>query len=126
MITILKKDKDGILSVDEKRIITLKLFTETYARNLGWFSKNGETLNYYKNAKEIHTFRTLNAWGINYVILEALSPESMINIRTEQSIYRIQAKRALEVGQYYHFNKPGKGIELQFFVPKESFLTETI
>ncbi|MFZ4705574.1 MAG: hypothetical protein ACOYMF_06145 [Bacteroidales bacterium] len=126
MSNFIHKDNDGEITVSEKGIITLHLYSENRQRHIGSLARNkAGYVSYYKQEKESDTFRKLNAWSINWIVLSSLENDlSTVNIKTEKCIYRIQKQMALTCGQFLYFKQTG--IEKKFYIGKQHFITESL
>ena len=123
-VKMIYTDDSGCLKVLGTGEVVLQLNSEKRTRRLGFLAKNENgVLSYYKHEKEKDVFRKTNAWSINYNILQYLPyPNSMINIKSEQGIYRINKQKALDVGDFMFFKS--SGIEKKIYVQKIFFDTE--
>ena len=114
----------GCLKVLGTGEVVLQLNSEKRTRRLGFLAKNeNAVLSYYKHEKEKDVFRKTNAWSLNYNVLQYLPYDnSMINIKSEEYIYRITKEKALQVGEFMFFKS--SGIEKKIYVQKIFFDTE--
>lgn len=125
-IRMIYSDVSGSLFVKQTGEVILKLNSEKRTRNLGFIKENERgVLSYYKHENEKDVFRKLNAWSINYNVLQYLPyGNSMINFKTELQIYRITKDKALKMGSFMFFKN--SGIEKKIYVPKLFFDVEPI
>ena len=116
----------GCLKVLGTGEVVLQLNSEKRTRRLGFLAKNENgILSYYKHEKEKDVFRKTNAWSLNYNVLQYLpNNNSMINIKSEQGIYRISKQKALEIGEFMFFKS--SGIEKKIYVQKIFFDVEKV
>ena len=96
-VKMIHTDDSGCLKVLGTGEVVLQLNSEKRTRRLGFLAKNENgILSYYKHEKEKDVFRKTNAWSINYNVLQYLPYDnSMINIKSEECIYRITKEKAL-------------------------------
>ena len=120
-VKMIYTDDSGCLKVLGTGEVVLQLNSEKRTRRLGFLAKNENgILSYYKHEKEKDVFRKTNAWSINYNVLQYLpNNNSMINIKSEQGIYRINKQKALDVGDFMFFKS--SGIEKKIYVQKFFF-----
>ena len=106
--------------------VVLQLNSENRTRRLGFLANNESgVLSYYKHEKEKDVFRKTNAWSLNYNVLQYLpNNNSMINIKSEQGIYRVSKQKALEIGEFMFFKS--SGIEKKIYVRKIFFDVEKV
>ena len=125
-IKMIYTDDSGCLKVLGTGEVVLQLNSEKRTRRLGFLAKNENgVLSYYKHEKEKDVFRKTNAWSINYNVLQYLPDNnSMINIKSEQGIYRISKHKALEIGEFMFFKS--SGIEKKIYVRKIFFDAEEL
>lgn len=125
-VKMIYTDDSGCLKVLGTGEVVLQLNSENRTRRLGFLAKNENgILSYYKHEKEKDVFRKTNAWSINYNVLQYLPyPNSMINIKSEQGIYRISKEKALQVGDFMFFKS--SGIEKKIYVRKIFFDVESV
>jgi hypothetical protein len=123
-IKMIYTDDSGSLKVLGTGEVVLQLNSEKRTRRLGFLAKNeNAVLSYYKHEKEKDVFRKTNAWSLNYNVLQYLPYDnSMINIKSEEYIYRITKEKALQVGEFMFFKS--SGIEKKIYVQKIFFDTE--
>jgi hypothetical protein len=123
-IKMIYTDDSGSLKVLGTGEVVLRLNSEKRTRRLGFLAKNeNAVLSYYKHEKEKDVFRKTNAWSLNYNVLQYLPYDnSMINIKSEEYIYRITKEKALQVGEFMFFKS--SGIEKKIYVQKIFFDTE--
>ena len=95
-VKMIYTDDSGSLKVLGTGEVVLRLNSEKRTRRLGFLANNENgVLSYYKHEKEKDVFRKTNAWSINYNVLQYLpNNNSMINIKSEQGIYRINKQKA--------------------------------
>ena len=124
-IKMIYTDDSGSLNVLGTGEVVLQLNSEKRTRRLGFLAKNENgILSYYKHEKEKDVFRKTNAWSLNYNVLQYLPyPNSMINIKSEQGIYRVSKEKALQVGDFMFFKS--SGIEKKIYVQKLFFDVES-
>ena len=77
------------------------------------------TVFYDKIVKEVNRFRKTDSWGLNWAVLEVLPSEAVIRLRSEKSVYMINAGDARARGDFLHFKT--QGFERQFFIPISVF-----
>ena len=125
-VKMIYTDDSGSLKVLGTGEVVLQLNSEKRTRRLGFLANNESgVLSYYKHEKEKDVFRKTNAWSINYNVLQYLPyPNSMINIKSEQGIYRISKEKALQVGDFMFFKS--SGIEKKIYVRKIFFDVESV
>jgi len=125
-VKMIYTDDSGCLKVLGTGEVVLQLNSESRTRRLGFLANNESgVLSYYKHEKEKDVFRKTNAWSINYNVLQYLPyPNSMINIKSEQGIYRISKEKALQVGDFMFFKS--SGIEKKIYVRKIFFDVESV
>jgi len=125
-VKMIYTDDSGCLKVLGTGEVVLQLNSEKRTRRLGFLAKNeNAVLSYYKHEKEKDVFRKTNAWSLNYNVLQYLPyPNSMINIKSEQGIYRISKEKALQVGDFMFFKS--SGIEKKIYVQKIFFDVEAL
>jgi len=125
-VKMIYTDDSGCLKVLGTGEVVLQLNSENRTRRLGFLANNESgVLSYYKHEKEKDVFRKTNAWSINYNVLQYLPyPNSMINIKSEQGIYRISKEKALQVGDFMFFKS--SGIEKKIYVRKIFFDVESV
>ena len=123
-IKMIYSDITGSLVVRNSGEVVLSLASENRVRKLGFVKENEKgVLSYYKFEKEADVFRKTSAWSINYNVLQYLpSDNSMINIKSEQGIYRISKEKALKMGEFMFFKS--SGIEKKIYVQKIFFDVE--
>jgi len=116
---------EGTLSVLGTGAVVLQLNSEKRLRQLGFVARNQDgVLSYYKYEKEKDVFKKLNAWSINWNVLQYLpSDQSMINIKSENGIYRITKEKALKMGEFLFFKT--SGIEKKIYIRKLFFDVES-
>ena len=124
-VKMIYTDDSGCLKVLGTGEVVLQLNSEKRTRRLGFLANNENgVLSYYKHEKEKDVFRKTNAWSINYNVLQYLPyPNSMINIKSEQGIYRVSKEKALQVGDFMFFKS--SGIEKKIYVQKLFFDVES-
>ena len=124
-VKMIYTDDSGSLKVLGTGEVVLRLNSEKRTRRLGFLANNESgVLSYYKHEKEKDVFRKTNAWSINYNVLQYLPyPNSMINIKSEQGIYRVSKEKALQVGDFMFFKS--SGIEKKIYVQKLFFDVES-
>ena len=124
-VKMIYTDDSGCLKVLGTGEVVLRLNSENRTRRLGFLANNENgVLSYYKHEKEKDVFRKTNAWSINYNVLQYLPyPNSMINIKSEQGIYRVSKEKALQVGDFMFFKS--SGIEKKIYVQKLFFDVES-
>ena len=117
-IKMIYSDSVGSLKVLHTGEVVLNLNSENRVRKLGFMKENEKgVMSYYKHEKEKDVFRMTNAWSLNWNIIQYLPfPNSMINIKSENGIYRITKEKALECGEFMFFKK--SGIEKKIYVSK--------
>ena len=125
-VKMIYTDDSGCLKVLGTGEVVLQLNSEKRTRRLGFLANNESgVLSYYKHEKEKDVFRKTNAWSINYNVLQYLPyPNSMINIKSEQGIYRVSKEKALQVGDFMFFKS--SGIEKKIYVQKIFFDVEKV
>ena len=125
-VKMIYTDDVGCLKVLGTGEVVLQLNSEKRTRRLGFLAKNENgVLSYYKHEKEKDVFRKTNAWSINYNVLQYLPYDnSMINIKSEECIYRITKEKALQVGEFMFFKS--SGIEKKIYVQKLFFDVEVL
>lgn len=125
-IKMIYTDDSGSLKVLGTGEVVLQLNSENRTRRLGFLANNESgVLSYYKHEKEKDVFRKTNAWSINYNVLQYLPyPNSMINIKSEQGIYRISKEKVLKMGEFMFFKS--SGIEKKIYVRKLFFDVESL
>lgn len=117
-IKTIYSDTQGSLYILKTGEVELSLLCESRTRKLGFIKQNElGIISYYKHEKEKDVFRKTNAWSLNWNIIQYLPfPNSMINIKSENGIYRITKEKALECGEFMFFKK--SGIEKKIYVSK--------
>ena len=125
-VKMIYTDDVGCLKVLGTGEVVLQLNSEKRTRRLGFLAKNeNAVLSYYKHEKEKDVFRKTNAWSLNYNVLQYLPYDnSMINIKSEEYIYRITKEKALQVGEFMFFKS--SGIEKKIYVQKLFFDVEVL
>ena len=125
-VKMIYTDDSGSLKVLGTGEVVLQLNSEKRTRRLGFLAKNeNAVLSYYKHEKEKDVFRKTNAWSLNYNVLQYLPYDnSMINIKSEEYIYRITKEKALQVGEFMFFKS--SGIEKKIYVQKIFFDVEKV
>ncbi len=125
-VKMIYTDDSGCLKVLGTGEVVLQLNSEKRTRRLGFLAKNENgILSYYKHEKEKDVFRKTNAWSLNYNVLQYLpNNNSMINIKSEQGIYRISKEKVLKMGEFMFFKS--SGIEKKIYVRKIFFDVEKV
>lgn len=88
---------------------------------IGEMVEVGDTWTFYKRVnRDKHYFRKLKAYGINYLLISSLNPDTQIVIDEIQGdMYKTTAGEIVAKGKFLNFKR--EGYELQIFLPLEEW-----
>lgn len=115
-ITTIQDEKGNAITVSEndKRIkLSLRLNNEPKRRQIGQINKAKRTLE-VKRDRAKHLFRKLNAYGLNYKLIEDSKRFDTILIKDELSVWAVPKQFILTEGKILNFL--AQGFEKQIFI----------
>lgn len=115
MEDFIKEDKFGNTISVKNNCVMLTLFGRNEIKNIGFIAGD----NYIKGTPNLlewnrHRFKKANAWGVNYVIVQALQDSAKVIIHTDRGNYEC-SKGAIIKSGCMMFSRAG--YELQYMVP---------
>ena len=105
---------NGSFYVDNLNMLILK--TKNKKRTIGRLEKiDTENFRLIKHEKPEGIFRKNNSWSIPYNVIKNLGESGIIVIYCSGKKYKINSKRALEVGDFLYFKN--SGVEKKIYIP---------